>query len=70
MSDSLISPVSHPLSSMHAWHETKMRLTRLDVENPQLILIVGSVGLALNMLVLSFLHGERTTPRPHLERNA
>jgi Co/Zn/Cd efflux system component len=55
---------------MHAWHETKMRLTRPDVENPQLILIVGSVGLALNMLVLSFLHGERTTPRPHLERYA
>ncbi|KAH7275447.1 cation efflux protein [Fusarium solani] len=26
------------------------------VQNPQLILIVGSVGLALNMLVLSFLH--------------
>lgn len=41
-----------------------MRLTGPDVQNPQLILIVGSVGLALNMLVLSFLHGKRTTPPP------
>ena len=28
------------------------------VENPKLILIVGGVGLGLNVLVLSFLHGK------------
>jgi Co/Zn/Cd efflux system component len=29
----------------------------LAVENPRLILIVGVVGLGLNLLVMSFLHG-------------
>ncbi|RSM18427.1 hypothetical protein CDV31_002752 [Fusarium ambrosium] len=33
------------------------------VQNPLLILIVGSVGLALNMLVLSFLHASKTEAR-------
>lgn len=27
------------------------------MENPKIVLIVGSVGLALNLLVMSFLHG-------------
>lgn len=28
------------------------------IERPKLVLIIGAVGLALNVLVLSFLHGE------------
>lgn len=31
----------------------------LGIQNPLLILIVGSVGLGLNVLVMSFLHGKR-----------
>lgn len=29
----------------------------IAVENPKIVLIVGSVGLGLNLLVMSFLHG-------------
>ncbi|KAF4457002.1 hypothetical protein F53441_1017 [Fusarium austroafricanum] len=33
-----------------------MRLTRSDVKDPFMIMVVGCIGLALNVLVLSFLH--------------
>lgn len=32
------------------------------MEKPELVLIVGGVGLALNALVMSFLHGETLSP--------
>jgi Co/Zn/Cd efflux system component len=37
-----------------------MMFSDVHVQEPKWILIVGSAGLALNILVLSFLHGERT----------
>ncbi|KAF5659262.1 zinc cadmium resistance [Fusarium heterosporum] len=42
--------------------ERFVHITR--VKNPMLILIVGSIGLALNILVLSFLHGKKAWPFP------
>jgi hypothetical protein len=37
----------------------QITLMLLGIQNPLLILIVGSVGLGLNVLVMSFLHGKR-----------
>lgn len=39
-----------------------LKLLDVHVEEPKWILIVGSTGLALNILVLSFLHGGKYAP--------
>ena len=53
----------HFLSTWNLTSHSRVLKQQLGVEDPLLVLIVGGVGLGLNLLSILFLHGRLIIPR-------